>query len=155
MQVQWEKTINSIDIGSISEDIENGLKQMLSLPEFDFIKHHVESKIKQIEEFKSKIKKSPIKEIKVELGKFYKTFNGSIVFCASKPGFPEDTTNRMVVIKGGSKTQLDNINQVMYGGFNLGDCYGVESNGVSLYTIGNKLDKFDLDISEEISVDFF
>jgi hypothetical protein len=151
MQTLWEKTINNIDSNNI--DLEDSLRQMLNMDQFKFIKEKIEDKLKEIEQFKSKNVKTQPKEIKLEVGKFYKTFNGSIVFCASKP-MEGLTTNRLVVISGGSNLQVSIVDQVMYGAFNLGDCYGAEENGVSLYTIGLKTDKFDMDIVEEISVDF-
>lgn len=127
--------IESMRVAELSEDMVEGLRQMLNVNEFQDIHALINKKLKEYEAFINHMDQTVVGSFSIIPAEFYQTNNGSIVFSTNKIERPQEggTVFEMIVLHGGYvDPDLNNdMAKMMFGSFKVGDHYVVNSVGKS------------------------
>lgn len=135
MKNPYIEIIESMRVAELSEDMVDGLRNMLNVKEFKEIHELINSKLKEYDAFIHNQEHTIIGSFSIIPAEFYQTNNGSIVFSTNKIERPQEggTVFEMVVLHGGYvDVDLDNdMARLMFGSFKVGDHYVVNAVGKS------------------------
>ena len=145
--------LKSLPANKIDEDQINGLKIMLEHDSFKEFHPLIHQKLEEVEKLKKEEKEIVIGAFKMEAGNFYKTMNGSIVFCI---GSAADETHivRLVVFEGGyTDPELPgNLALQIFGDMRRYGCYAADEMGRCCAAIDNV--KYPMHIVTKLEVQF-